>query len=101
MNVLLISSSQVTNILIHRILKDDNITQTTNGNINIPSDVDLILVDEYLMTDNFINSPKPGIVITTNPTPSLIEKIAGHNKNYVIKPFNGEQLETSIRQVTG
>jgi hypothetical protein len=101
MNVLLISSSQVMNVLIHRILKDDNITQTTNGNINIPSDTDLILVEESLMTDNFINSPKPGVVITINPTRGLIEKITGHNKTYVVKPFNGEQLKTRIQQVIG
>lgn len=99
MNVLLISSSQVMNVLIHRILKDDNITQTTNGNINIPSDTDLILVEESLITDNFINSPKPGVVITIQPTGELIEKITGHNKTYVVKPFNGEQLNTRIQQV--
>jgi hypothetical protein len=101
MNVLLISSSQVMNVLIHRILKDDNITQTTNGNINIPSDTDLILVEESLMTDNFINSPKPGVVITTDPTDGLINRISDHNKTYVVKPFNGEQLNSRIQQVIG
>lgn len=101
MNVLLISSSQVMNVLIHRILNDDNITQTTNGNINISSDIDLILVEESLMTDNFINSSKPGVVITTNPTGGLIEKITGGDKIYVVKPFNGEQLKTRIQQVMG
>lgn len=98
MNILLISTSSVTSTLIHRILTEDNIITVSDDN-NIPSSVDLILIDDYLMTDNFINSSKPGIVITQNATADLINRISGRNKTYVIKPFNSEQLKSRISQI--
>lgn len=98
MNILLISTSSVTSTLVHRILKDDNIITVSNDN-DIPSTIDLILIDDYLMSDNFINNPKPGIVITQNIDDEMVHKLSGHNKTYVIKPFNSEQLKNRINQI--
>jgi len=101
MNVLLISSSHVMNNLIHNILIGDNITTTTNGNIDIPKDTDVILIEENLITDNFLNTPYPGIIITAIMSSDLMKKIMEYNKLYIVKPFNGEHLKERIQQVIG
>lgn len=98
MNILLISTSSVTSTLVHRILKDDNIITVSDDN-DIPSTIDIMIIDDYLMTDKFINSSKPGIVITQDIDDEMVHKLSGHNKTYVIKPFNSEQLKRKINQI--
>ena len=107
MNILLINSSAPVNQIIQTCLSGNNITITTNGNIDIPSETDLIIFDIQLMTNNIINSKIPCIILGSEQDEMLriyIEKtIAGGDTEvtYINRPFTCEDLNGKVSLVIG
>jgi len=102
MKILLIEYSPVITNMITNILTEDNIVKTTNGNIDIPSNTDLIIFDLQLITENILNSKIPSILLCTGQ--DEIRRIYALEKatakmNYVVKPFTGEQLKDKINSL--
>ena len=64
MNILLINESPTINNIIQNCLDGDNITTTSNGNIDIPSDTDLIIFNIQLVTKNILNSRIPSVILS-------------------------------------
>ena len=103
MNILLINDSPIVNNMIQVCLQDNNsITTTSNSDIDIPSDTDLIIFDVHLNSDNIINSRIPCLMLGTEDELSLKlfigQRISqnGTNATYINKPFNCEQLNAKV-----
>jgi len=102
MNILLINESPTINNIIQNCLDGNNITTTSNGNIDIPSDTDLIIFNIQLVTKNILNSRIPSVILSAalDETRRLeLLQNATSKMQYVVKPFNCEQLNGKISMV--
>ena len=102
MNILLINESPIVNNIIQNCLDGNNITTTSNGNIDIPSDTDLIIFNIQLVTKNILNSRIPSVILSAalDETRRLeLLQNATNKMQYVVKPFNCEQLNGKISMV--
>jgi len=102
MNILLINESPTINNIIQNCLDGNNITTTSNGNIDIPSDTDLIIFNIQLVTKNILNSRIPSVILSAalDETRRLeLLQNATNKMQYVVKPFNCEQLNGKISMV--
>jgi response regulator RpfG family c-di-GMP phosphodiesterase len=101
MNILLINDSPIVNNIIQNCL-DGNITTTSNGNIDIPSNTNLIIFNIELHTDNIINSKIPSIMLCTGSDDSKRIELLMKDTNkiqYVVKPFTCEELNGKVSMV--
>jgi len=102
MNILLINESPIVNNIIQNCLEGDNITTTSNGNIDIPSNTDLIIFNIQLHTDNILNSKIPSIILCSGGDEihrlELLQ-MATNKMQYIVKPFTCEQLNGKVSMV--
>ena len=102
MNILLINDSPTINNIIQKCLEGNNITTTSNGNIDIPSNTDLIIFNIQLHTDNILNSRIPSIMLSSGGDEihrlELLQ-MATNKMQYVVKPFTCEDLNGKVSMV--
>lgn len=103
MNILLINESPTINNIIQNCLHGNSITTTSNGNIDIPSNTDLIIFNIQLVTKNILNSRIPSIILSSGGDEIRrleLLQMSTNKMQYVVKPFNCEELNGKVSMVT-